>query len=146
MQNDELHEVTNQTLLRDKKRWRIKQIDEQKCTQKIGILPGPTKKWRIDELNDDELDEFYCVFDKCYHNKILSQTDRFERLNYDQLLYKSFLRSCFFQYRDRNSYRRRRDLRHSRRRSRHVPRLPSVGKVSPDFSRRTFFSGWEVRA
>jgi len=21
--------------------------DEQKCTQKIGILPGPTKKWRI---------------------------------------------------------------------------------------------------
>jgi len=28
------------------------------------ILPGPTKKWRIkriDELNDDELDEFYCT-------------------------------------------------------------------------------------
>jgi len=62
MQNDKLHEVTNQTLLRDKKRWRIKQIDEQKCTQKIGILPGPTKKWRIDELNDDELDEFYCIW------------------------------------------------------------------------------------
>jgi len=38
------------TLLRDRKRWRIMQIDElddgeldkQKCTQKIGILPGPT--------------------------------------------------------------------------------------------------------
>ena len=52
--------------------WQIKQIDElddgeldeQKCTQNIGILPGPTKKWRIkriDELNDDELDEFYCI-------------------------------------------------------------------------------------
>jgi len=30
----------------------------------MGILPGPTKKWRInriDELNDDELDEFYCI-------------------------------------------------------------------------------------
>jgi len=23
------------------------ELDEQKCTQKIGILPGPTKKWRI---------------------------------------------------------------------------------------------------
>jgi len=65
---------TNKTLLRDRKRWRIKQIDdldngqldEQKCTQKIGILYGPTKKWRIkriDELNDDELDEFYCITD-----------------------------------------------------------------------------------
>ena len=63
---------TKKTLLRNRKRWRIKQIgilddgelDEQKCTQKIGILPGPTKKWRIkwtDELNDDELDEFYCI-------------------------------------------------------------------------------------
>jgi len=47
--------------------WQIKQIDEldeRKCTQKIGILPGPTKKWRIkriDELDDDELDEFYCI-------------------------------------------------------------------------------------
>jgi len=52
--------------------WRIEQIDElddgeldeQKCTQKIGILPGPTKEWRIkriDEFNDDELDEFYCT-------------------------------------------------------------------------------------
>ena len=28
-------------------------------TQNIGILPGPTK--RIDELNDNELDEFYCT-------------------------------------------------------------------------------------
>jgi len=40
------------------------ELDKQKCTQKIGILPGPTKKWwikRIDELNDDELDEFYCI-------------------------------------------------------------------------------------
>jgi len=26
-------------------------------TQKIGILPRPTKKWRIDQL-----DEFYCIF------------------------------------------------------------------------------------
>jgi len=42
----------SETLLRDRKRWRIEQIDnlddgeldEQKCTQKIGILPGPTKK------------------------------------------------------------------------------------------------------
>jgi len=56
-------------LLRDKKRWRIEQIDEfddgeldeQKCIQKIEILPGPTKKWRIDELNDSELDKFYCI-------------------------------------------------------------------------------------
>ena len=43
---------------------RTTELDEQKCTQKIGILPGPTKKWRIkriDELNDDELDEFYCI-------------------------------------------------------------------------------------
>ena len=40
------------------------ELDEQKCTQKIGILLGPTKKWRnkrIDELDDDELDEFYCT-------------------------------------------------------------------------------------
>jgi len=52
----------NKTLLSDTKRWQIKQIDElddceldeHKCTQKIGILPGPTKKWRIVEL-----DEFY---------------------------------------------------------------------------------------
>jgi len=52
----------NKTLLKDRKRWRIKQIDEldeQKCTQKIGILPGPTKKWRIKQI--DELDEFYCT-------------------------------------------------------------------------------------
>jgi len=57
----------NKTLLRDRKRWRIKQIDElddgeldeQKCTQKIEILPGPTKKWRIKRI--DELDEFYCI-------------------------------------------------------------------------------------
>ena len=51
----------NKTLLGDRKKWRIKQIDEldeQKCTQKIGILPGPTKKWRIKWI--DELDEFYC--------------------------------------------------------------------------------------
>ena len=47
----------NETLLRNRKRWRIHQIDqldEQKCTQKIGIMPGPTKKQlieRIDELN-----------------------------------------------------------------------------------------------
>jgi len=34
------------------------------ATEKIGILPGPTKKWRIkriDELNEDELDKFYCI-------------------------------------------------------------------------------------
>ena len=40
------------------------ELDEQKGIQKMGILPGPTKKWRItriDELNDDELDEFYCT-------------------------------------------------------------------------------------
>ena len=39
------------------------ELDEQECTQKIGILPGRTEKWRIkriDELNDNELDEFYC--------------------------------------------------------------------------------------
>ena len=38
------------------------ELGEQKCTQMIGILPGPMKKQRIkriDELNDDELDEFY---------------------------------------------------------------------------------------
>jgi len=62
----------NKTLLRDRKRWWIKQIDElddgeldeQKCIRRIGILPGPTKKWLIkrnDELNEDELDEFYCT-------------------------------------------------------------------------------------
>jgi len=32
---------------------RIDELDEQICTQKIGILPGPSKN---DELNDDELD------------------------------------------------------------------------------------------
>jgi len=40
------------SLLRDRKRWRIEQTyeledgesDEQKCTQNIGILPGPKKK------------------------------------------------------------------------------------------------------
>ena len=46
-------------LLSDRKKWRIKQIDEvneQKCTQKIGILLGLTKNWqikRIDKLNYD---------------------------------------------------------------------------------------------
>jgi len=52
------------------------ELDEQKCIQKIGILPGPTKQWRIkriDELNDDELDEFYCTrivcFKKWFWNK-----------------------------------------------------------------------------
>jgi len=42
----------NKTLLGDRKRWRIERIDElddgvldeQKCAQKIGILPGPKKK------------------------------------------------------------------------------------------------------
>jgi len=50
----------NKTILRYRKRWRIKQIDElddgeldeQKCTQKIGILPGPTKKWRIKRIDE----------------------------------------------------------------------------------------------
>jgi len=54
---------TDKTLLRDRKRWRIDELDEQKCAQKIGILSGPTKKWwieRINELHEDELDEFYC--------------------------------------------------------------------------------------
>jgi len=35
------------TVLRDRKSWRIEQIDEldeQKCTQNIGILPRSTKK------------------------------------------------------------------------------------------------------
>jgi len=58
---------TNKTLLRDRKRWWIERIDkldnrklgEQKCTQKIGILPGPTKKWRIKRI--DELNEFYYI-------------------------------------------------------------------------------------
>jgi len=62
-------DYSNKTLLRDWNRWRIKRIeqlddvelDEQKCTQKIGILPRPTKKWRINESNDDELDKFYCT-------------------------------------------------------------------------------------
>jgi len=60
----------HKTLLRHRNRWRIKQIDEldnggldeQKCAQKIGILPGLTKKWRIkriDDIDDDELNEFY---------------------------------------------------------------------------------------
>jgi len=31
------------------------ELGEQKCKQKIGILPRPTKKSRIDEL-----DKFYC--------------------------------------------------------------------------------------
>ena len=64
---------TNKTLLRDRKRWRIERIDElddgelgeQKCTKKVGILPGPTKKWRIkriDKLNDNELNEFNCTW------------------------------------------------------------------------------------
>jgi len=58
----------NKMVFRDRKRWRIKQIDElddvelneQKCTQKIGILPGLMKKWRIKRI--DELDEFYCIY------------------------------------------------------------------------------------
>ena len=48
------------------KRWRtekIDELDEQKCTQKIRILPELSKKWPIDELNDDELDKFYCISD-----------------------------------------------------------------------------------
>ena len=44
--------LVEQNALRDRKRWRIEQIDElddgeldeQKCAQKIWILPGPTKK------------------------------------------------------------------------------------------------------
>ena len=79
---------TNKTLLRDRKSWRIKPIDElgeEKCTQKMEILEEPTKKWRketgyriaklcmkrgfrgtervkrIDELNFDKIDEFYCT-------------------------------------------------------------------------------------
>jgi len=60
---------TNKMLLRHGKRWQIDELDdgelgEQKCTQKVGILLGPTKKWRIkriDKLNDDEIDEFYCI-------------------------------------------------------------------------------------
>ena len=47
-------------------RWRVKQIDElddgeldeQKCTQKIGILRGLSKS---NELNDHQLDKFYCT-------------------------------------------------------------------------------------
>ena len=34
-------------------------------SQKLRLAPGPTKKWRIkwiDELNDDEFDEFYCTY------------------------------------------------------------------------------------
>jgi len=59
-------------LLRDGKRWRIQQIDElddgefdeQKCSQKIGILPVLIKKWRIKRI--DELDEFYCTTNTHY--------------------------------------------------------------------------------
>jgi len=38
---------------------------------------GPTKKWRIeriDELDDDELDEFYCTF-KLYGRMLISEID-----------------------------------------------------------------------
>jgi len=40
---------TNKMLLRHGKRWQIDELDdgelgEQKCTQKVGILLGPTKK------------------------------------------------------------------------------------------------------
>ena len=50
----------NKTLLRYRKKWRSEQIDElgddeldeQKYTQKIGILQGPTKKWRIKRIDD----------------------------------------------------------------------------------------------
>jgi len=51
-------------LLRDRKRWQIKQIgelDEQKCIHKIGILLGPMIKWRIKQTDNDKLDEFYCT-------------------------------------------------------------------------------------
>jgi len=42
----------NETLLMDRKKWQTEQLvelddgelDEQKCTQKIEILPGPTWK------------------------------------------------------------------------------------------------------
>jgi len=46
---------TNITLFRDRKRWRI---DNGELGEKIGILLGPTKKWRIKWI--DELNEFYC--------------------------------------------------------------------------------------
>ena len=70
----------NKTLLRGRK-WRIQQIDElgeQKYTQKLGILQGPTKKWRIkrtDEVDDDddELDEFYCIYILIITNIRISQ-------------------------------------------------------------------------
>jgi len=39
------------------------ELDEQKCTQKIGIPPEPTKKQRIKRI--DELDEFYCTINRC---------------------------------------------------------------------------------
>jgi len=41
------------------RRWRIRRTEM--CTKDRNS--GPTKMWRIkriDELNDDELDEFYC--------------------------------------------------------------------------------------
>jgi len=47
----------------------IDELDEQKCTQKIGILPGPTKKWRIKRI--DELDEFYFTCKMHYVRKLL---------------------------------------------------------------------------
>ena len=69
-------------LLRDRKRWRINKLDnaesdEQKCTQKIRILLWQKKKWGIkliDELNDDELDEFYCTYyfyGSLLHHKVI---------------------------------------------------------------------------
>jgi len=42
--------------------WRIRRTEMY--TKDDRILPGLMKKWRIkriDELNDDELDEFYCT-------------------------------------------------------------------------------------
>jgi len=35
------------------------ELGEQKCTQKIGILPRPMNKWQIKRI--DELDKLYCT-------------------------------------------------------------------------------------
>ena len=37
------------------------ELDEQKCAQKIGILPRPTKKWRIKRIDELDDDLFYCI-------------------------------------------------------------------------------------
>ena len=57
-------------------------------------LPGQTKKWRIkriDELNDDELDEFYCTWlADSVHELVLFLSLLQKSLSLDELLFRNY--------------------------------------------------------